>query len=58
LSTSSLNKGKELQKDLPFQDPITSGAGAIIEIQGEKMACSAPETIPYATAHIMTPVSL
>lgn len=37
----------------PFQEPITSGVGANFEIQGEKIAWSAPETIPYAAAHTM-----
>ena len=42
----------------PFQKPITSVVGASMETQGEKIACSAPEIIPYATAHTTTPEML
>lgn len=42
----------------PFQEPITSGDGANMETQDEKIAWSAPETIPCATAHTMIPAVL
>lgn len=51
-------KSKRKVRFLPFQEPITSGESANLDTHGEKIAWSAPDTIPYATAHTMTPALL
>jgi hypothetical protein len=40
---------------LTIQEPMTSGAGANMKMQVEKIAWSAPDTIQYAIAHTIVP---